>query len=96
MTTIDEVMLLADAYADAEVLFWRVQDKPVNQIYTQSRIERNRSREALMTALEALITESQREIAAAKDDAAFLISQKLKEAQQAKSTSWMDCEGVPV
>ena len=75
MKTFDEIMLLADAYADC------------------AEVNGDKPRAALAAALEELIAEYQREAQIAKDDAAFLIHQKLQESQM-KNSSWMNCEGV--
>ena len=73
MKTLDELMLLADAYTDC------------------AEVNGDKPRAALVAAIEELIAEKQREIDAVRDDAAFLIRQKLKERRD-----WRDSEGVPI
>jgi hypothetical protein len=81
---VEEIMLLADAYADAE-----------KQDYLTGEGSADHARKVLATALEELIAESQREVQNVRDDAAFMINRKMKESQlRSASASWIDCEGV--
>ena len=49
----------------------------------------------LSQRLRELWAEKEREVRNVRDDAAFLINQKLKESQlRSASACWLDCEGV--